>query len=74
ADFRKATVEDLERVHAVNVKGTFLSYKAAAKAMITQGRGGVIGKAFFEGAGMCSVYIYGSSKFAVRAITQAAGQ
>ncbi|KAJ6581048.1 hypothetical protein B0H19DRAFT_930334 [Mycena capillaripes] len=67
-------IEELERVHAVNVKGTFLSYKAAAKVMIAQGRGGVIigasSLAGKKGAGMCSVY--GSSKFAVRAITQAA--
>ncbi|KAJ7840008.1 hypothetical protein B0H13DRAFT_1619162 [Mycena leptocephala] len=68
------SIEELERVHAVNVKGTFLSYRAAAKAMIAQGRGGVIigasSLAGKKGAGMCSVY--GSSKFAVRAITQAA--
>ncbi|KAJ7190220.1 hypothetical protein GGX14DRAFT_538065 [Mycena pura] len=68
------TVEELERVHAVNVKGTFVCYKAAAKTMIAQGRGGVIigasSLAGKKGAGMCSVY--GSSKFAVRAITQAA--
>ncbi|KAJ7886016.1 hypothetical protein B0H13DRAFT_901467 [Mycena leptocephala] len=68
------SVEELERVHAVNVKGTFLCYKAAAKVMIAQDRGGaIIGASSLagkKGAGMCSVY--GSSKFAVRAITQAA--
>ncbi|KAJ7710320.1 hypothetical protein B0H16DRAFT_1438036 [Mycena metata] len=68
------SIQELERVHAVNVKGTFLTYKTAAKAMIAQGRGGVIigasSLAGKKGAGMCSVY--GSSKFAVRAITQAA--
>ncbi|KAJ7180920.1 hypothetical protein C8R46DRAFT_985977 [Mycena filopes] len=68
------SIEELERVHTVNVKGTFITYKAAAKAMIAQGRGGVIigasSLAGKKGAGMCSVY--GSSKFAVRAITQAA--
>ncbi|KAJ7454729.1 hypothetical protein FB451DRAFT_1342368 [Mycena latifolia] len=54
------SIEELERVHAVN---------AAAKAMITEGRGGVIvgasslaGKKGGPSAGMCSVY--GSSKFA----------
>ncbi|KAJ6570132.1 hypothetical protein DFH09DRAFT_1246967 [Mycena vulgaris] len=69
-------VEELERVHAVNVRGTFICYKAAAKVMIAQGRGGVIigasSLAGKKGAGMCSVY--GSSKFAVRAITQSAAQ
>lgn len=37
-----ASVAELERVHAVNVKGTFICYKAAAKAMIAENRGGVI--------------------------------
>ncbi|KAJ7643373.1 hypothetical protein DFH06DRAFT_1333623 [Mycena polygramma] len=67
-------VEELERVHAINVKGTFLSYKAAARAMIAQGRGGIIiGASSLAGkksGAMCSVY--GSSKFAVRALTQVA--
>ncbi|KAJ6478547.1 hypothetical protein C8R47DRAFT_1138763 [Mycena vitilis] len=67
-------VEELERVHAINVKGTFLSYKAAAKAMIAQGRGGsIIGASSLAGkksGAMCSVY--GSSKFAVRSLTQVA--
>ncbi|KAF7340787.1 Diacetyl reductase [Mycena sanguinolenta] len=63
------TVEELERVHAVNVKGTFVCYKAAAKTMISQGRGGVIiGASSLAG----KESVYGSSKFAVRAITQAA--
>ncbi|KAJ7589716.1 hypothetical protein C8J56DRAFT_1049365 [Mycena floridula] len=39
----ETSVEELGRVHgAVNVKGTFMSYKAAAKVMIEQGRGGNI--------------------------------
>ncbi|KAJ7116449.1 NAD-binding protein [Mycena epipterygia] len=66
------SVAELERVHAVNVKGTFSCYKAVPKAMIAQNRGGIIigasSLAGKKGAGMCSVY--GSSKFAVRALTQ----
>ncbi|KAJ7163998.1 hypothetical protein C8R43DRAFT_879245 [Mycena crocata] len=68
------SVEELERIHDVNVKGTFLCYKAAAKVMIAQGRGGtIIGASSLagkKGVAMCSVY--GSSKFAVRALTQSA--
>ncbi len=37
-----ATLEDVDRIHSVNVKGTFICYEAAAKAMIAQGRGGCI--------------------------------
>jgi len=37
-----ANVEDLDRVYAVNVRGTFLCYKYAAIQMIAQGRGGRI--------------------------------
>lgn len=42
AHIRVATVEDWNRVFLVNVKGTLLCYKAAAKAMIKQKRGGII--------------------------------
>ncbi|TFK53270.1 NAD-binding protein [Heliocybe sulcata] len=58
-------MDEWEEVFSTNVKGTLLCYKAAAKVMIEQGRGGRI-----IGAAMCSTY--GSSKFAVRALTQAA--
>ncbi|CAF4476507.1 unnamed protein product [Rotaria sp. Silwood2] len=36
------TVEDWDRVFAVNMRGVFLCYKEAAKIMIQQGRGGKI--------------------------------
>ncbi|KAJ7163974.1 hypothetical protein C8R43DRAFT_989366 [Mycena crocata] len=69
------SIEEWERVHAVNVTGTFVCYKAAAKAMIAQGRGGIIigasSLAATKGADMSSVY--GSSS-AVRAMTQSAAQ
>lgn len=40
-----ATVGEWDRLFAVNVRGTFLCYKHAAKQMIAQGRGGrIIGK------------------------------
>jgi NAD(P)-dependent dehydrogenase (short-subunit alcohol dehydrogenase family) len=37
-----ASVEDFDRILAVNVRGTFNCYKHAAKQMISQGRGGRI--------------------------------
>lgn len=40
-----ATVEDFDRLMAVNGRSTFLCYKHAARQMIAQGRGGrIIGK------------------------------
>lgn len=36
----KATVQDLDKCYAVNVRGTLLLYQYAAKQMIKQGRGG----------------------------------
>ena len=37
-----ATVDDFDRVMAVNARSIFLCYKHAAKQMIAQGRGGRI--------------------------------
>lgn len=37
-----ATVEDFDRLMAVNARSTFLCYKLAARQMIAQGRGGRI--------------------------------
>jgi hypothetical protein len=37
-----ATVEQLDTLIKVNARGTFIGYKAAAKQMIKQGRGGRI--------------------------------
>lgn len=37
-----ATTEEWEHVFNTNVKGTFLCYRAAAKVMIEQNRGGRI--------------------------------
>lgn len=42
-----ATVEELDVQTKVNLRGTYLCYKYAAKQMIKQGRGGrIIGKDF----------------------------
>ncbi|KAJ6569009.1 hypothetical protein B0H19DRAFT_1209306 [Mycena capillaripes] len=68
--------EDWDHTFSVNVRGTFLCYKYAAKQMIIQGRGGrIIGAC--SGAGKQALAIlpdYSASKFAVRGLTQAAAQ
>jgi meso-butanediol dehydrogenase / (S,S)-butanediol dehydrogenase / diacetyl reductase len=63
-----------DRVMAVNARGTFLSYQAAARQMIHQGRGGKIIGAASVAAHQSSALVghYAASKFAVRALTQAA--
>ncbi|PPQ69840.1 hypothetical protein CVT24_003179 [Panaeolus cyanescens] len=72
--FLESTVEDLNKIFSVNYTGTFLCYKYAALQMIKQGRGGrIIGAASLaskQGPSMLS--LYGSTKFAIRGLTQAA--
>ncbi|CAF4984373.1 unnamed protein product, partial [Rotaria sp. Silwood1] len=68
------TVEDWDKMFAVNMRGVFLCYKEAAKVMIAQGTGGKI-------IGACSIFghrsspmasHYCASKWGVRGLTQAA--
>ncbi|TFK53269.1 NAD(P)-binding protein [Heliocybe sulcata] len=68
------TTEELDRVYSVNVKGVLLCYKAAAGVMIEQKRGGrIIGASSILGKKGWPMWAsYGSSKFAVRALTQVA--
>ncbi|KAF8198509.1 NAD-binding protein [Pholiota molesta] len=65
---------DFQRILDVNVIGTYLCYKYAAKQMIEQGRGGrIIGASSLAGKqGMPQLSLYSASKFAVRGLTQAA--
>jgi meso-butanediol dehydrogenase/(S,S)-butanediol dehydrogenase/diacetyl reductase len=79
-----ARVEDLldvsptawDQMFAINVRGVFLTYQAAARQFIKQGSGGkVIGAASqvaHRAAGGFAAY--SASKFAVRGLTQAAAQ
>ncbi|WP_432570527.1 SDR family oxidoreductase [Kineococcus sp. SYSU DK005] len=66
--------EDFQRIFDVNVKGVFLSYRAAARRFIAQGGGGkIIGAASivaFRPFAMLGPY--SATKWAVRGLTQAA--
>lgn len=68
------SMTEWDRVMSINARGTFLSYQAAARQMIHQGRGGkIIGAASVAGhQSSALVGHYSASKFAVRALTQAA--
>ncbi|KAI0261780.1 NAD-binding protein [Gloeopeniophorella convolvens] len=69
----QTTLDDFDRMMAVNARGTMLCYKHAAKQMISQGRGGrIIGAASVlskQGSNLASMY--SASKFAIRGLTQA---
>lgn len=68
------SVEEWDRIFAVNLRSVFLCYKEAAKIMIEQGQGGRLiaacstaGHRSFENLGH-----YCTTKWAVRGLTQAA--
>ncbi|KAF4566424.1 hypothetical protein EYR36_011850 [Pleurotus pulmonarius] len=71
-----ATVDEWDRLFAVNVRGTFLCYKYAADVMLKQGRGGrIIGACSIAGKkGIPEAACYSSTKFAIRGLTQSAAQ
>jgi meso-butanediol dehydrogenase/(S,S)-butanediol dehydrogenase/diacetyl reductase len=70
------TVEEWDRLFAVNVRGVFLTFRAAARHFIYRGGGGkLIGassQAGHRGASMLAAY--SATKFAVRGLTQAAAR
>ncbi len=76
APLLEVTPEQFDALMAVNLRGVFLCYTAAARQMIRQGSGGkIIGAASIaahKGFGMLGHY--SASKFAVRGLTQAAAQ
>ncbi|HEU0221295.1 MAG TPA: L-iditol 2-dehydrogenase [Paracoccaceae bacterium] len=69
------TRESYERLFAVNVAGTLFTLQAAARAMITQGRGGrIINMASQAGRrGEPLVAVYCATKAAIISLTQSAG-
>jgi len=73
-EINSATLDEWESIFAVNVRGVFLCYKAAAAQMIKQGRGGrIIGASSVAGKrALGNITAYSSAKFAVRGLTQAA--
>ena len=70
------TPEDFDGLMAVNLRGVFLCYTAAARQMIHQGEGGkIIGAASIAAhKGFAMLGHYSASKWAVRGLTQAAAQ
>lgn len=70
------TPEDFDRMTAVNLRGVFLCYQAAARRMIEQGSGGkIIGASSIAGhKGFALLGHYSATKFGVRGLTQAAAQ
>ncbi|KAJ7124103.1 hypothetical protein C8R43DRAFT_1090665 [Mycena crocata] len=74
ASITDANIEDWEKRWEVNIRGTLLCYKYAARQMITQGGGGkIIGASSICGIrGYAGVGGYCVSKAAVRSLTQTA--
>ena len=72
----EVTPVDLERMLGINVGGVLWCLQAAAEAMIEQGRGGkIISASSIAGhQGFDHLGHYSASKFAVRALTQAAAK
>ncbi|KAJ7619852.1 acetoin reductase family protein [Mycena polygramma] len=74
ASIEHTSVDDWDRVMAINARGTFLCFKYAGMQMISQGRGGrIIGACSLggkKGGQMMSAYC--ASKFAIRGLTQSA--
>ena len=72
----EVTPEEYDQLHAVNGRGVFLCYTEAARQMIAQGNGGkIIGASSVGGhKGFGLLSAYSSTKFGVRALTQAAAQ
>lgn len=70
----EVSVEEWDRIMAINGRGSFLCYKHAGIQMIKQGRGGrIIGASSLVGKQSGATQgPYSASKFAVRGLTQAA--
>ena len=66
----ETSLEDFERVMAVNVAGTFLCGREAAKEMIIQGSGKIINASSVAGRRPTPFHVaYGASKYAVISMT-----
>ncbi|KAH8118156.1 NAD-binding protein [Phellopilus nigrolimitatus] len=74
SSFLESTVQLFDEMYATNARGVFLCYKHAARQMIKQGRAGRLIGATSAAGKQAAPYMsaYSASKFAVRAVTQAA--
>jgi meso-butanediol dehydrogenase/(S,S)-butanediol dehydrogenase/diacetyl reductase len=70
------TAESWDQTFAINAKGVFLTWQAAARQFIAQGSSGKLIAAASQAAHQASGALpaYSASKFAVRGLTQAAAQ
>jgi 3alpha(or 20beta)-hydroxysteroid dehydrogenase len=67
------TVEQIDRVLGINVKGTMLGLKHVGARMCSDGRGAIVNISSVDGLrGVNSVSLYSSSKWAVRGLTKSA--
>ncbi|KAF8757010.1 KR domain [Rhizoctonia solani] len=75
APLLESTTELIDSIHAINVKGVFYCYRAAARAMIPSGGGRIIGACSVAGK-LPIPYLgaYVMSKHAVRGLTHTAAQ
>ncbi len=71
ASLLEATDEEFERAFAVNVRGTFLAARAAARVLPAGGRIINIGSILGERVPMPRVGIYSATKFAISGFTRA---
>ncbi len=76
APLLEVTVNEWNHIMAINARGVFLCYQAAARQMIRQGKGGkIIGAASIAAHKAGALQgPYSASKFAVRGLTQTAAQ
>ncbi|KDQ15721.1 hypothetical protein BOTBODRAFT_54597 [Botryobasidium botryosum FD-172 SS1] len=74
APFADLSIEEFDRQMNINARGTFLSFRAAARVMIAQGKGGkLLATSSIAGLkGMGAQAGYSASKFAIRGIVQSA--
>ncbi|MEQ8232796.1 MAG: SDR family oxidoreductase [Gammaproteobacteria bacterium] len=71
----ETTLEDYQRVVAVNQVGVFLGMKAVAQPMRAAGRGSIVNVSSLAGMeGTVGAFAYGASKWAVRGMSKNAAQ
>ncbi|KAF8324520.1 short chain oxidoreductase [Amanita rubescens] len=66
----KSTVDDFDKIFAINVRGVYLCFRYAAEKMIAQGRGGrLLAASSMAGlTGIPLLSLYSSTKWAIRGL------